>query len=108
MLYEVITISPAWNSGGKTLNEHGMGMKQAIAGLGELSYLATKTEATNPATVITEFKFGNVTPLNCDVACVITSYSIHYTKLYDNYFVGKVEWDDVIRQVGKVFEWLDK
>ncbi len=61
-------ISPAWNSGGKTLNEHGMGMKQAIAGLGELSYLATKTEATNPATVITEFKFGNVTPLNCDVA----------------------------------------
>ena len=26
----------------------------------------------------------------------------------DNYFVGKVEWDDVIRQVGKVFEWLDK
>lgn len=25
----------------------------------------------------------------------------------DNYFVGEMEWDDVIRQVGKVFEWLN-
>lgn len=53
-----LAISPAALYGSNSLNEHGLGMKQAIAGLGKLEYLATKTQDESQARVVTEFKFG--------------------------------------------------
>jgi sensor histidine kinase YesM len=38
-----MALSPAAMQSSNSLNEHGLGMKQAIAGLGKLKYLATKT-----------------------------------------------------------------
>lgn len=43
-----------------SLNEHGMGMKQAIAGMGELDYLATKISNEDKARVILELKYGKI------------------------------------------------
>jgi len=53
-------ISPAALQSSESLNEHGLGMKQAIAALGSLEYLATKTLGENKARVVKEFKFGKV------------------------------------------------
>ena len=53
-------LSPGATSGGKTLNEHGLGMKQAIAALGTLDYLKTKAKDDDKATQINELKFGEV------------------------------------------------
>lgn len=53
-------ISPAELSGGKTLNEHGLGMKQAIAALGQLEYLRTKTVDDPLEYEVNEFKFGDI------------------------------------------------
>lgn len=53
-------ISPAGLSGGNTLNEHGLGMKQAIAALGDLEYLKTKTEDIDYEMKVNEFKFGSI------------------------------------------------
>ncbi|NFE96384.1 ATP-binding protein [Clostridium botulinum] len=53
-------LSPGGTSGGKTLNEHGLGMKQAIAALGELEYLQTKTIESDKAIIINELKFGKI------------------------------------------------
>lgn len=53
-------ISPAKLSGGKTLNEHGLGMKQAVAALGELEYLKTKTIDDEYEYEINDFKFGEI------------------------------------------------
>jgi len=55
-----LAISPAGIQTPNSLNEHGLGMKQAIAGLGKLGYLATKTFAEPKARVIREFKFGDI------------------------------------------------
>lgn len=55
-------LSPGGTSGGESLNEHGLGMKQAIASLGTLKYLATKTSKEKSARVITEIKFGKIIP----------------------------------------------
>lgn len=54
-------LSPAALQTSGSLNEHGLGMKQAIGALGKLEYLATKvaTEATGRA--IKELKFGALT-----------------------------------------------
>ncbi|WP_170960191.1 ATP-binding protein [Priestia megaterium] len=60
-------ISPGGTSGGKTLNEHGVGMKSAIASLGDLVYLATKTENDEKARVIQEFNFGKLEVKTADV-----------------------------------------
>lgn len=51
-------LSPGATSGGKTLNEHGLGMKQAIAALGILEYLRTKTIESDKAIQINELRFG--------------------------------------------------
>ena len=40
-----LAITPAGAQAQDSLNEHGLGMKQAVAALGRLEYLATKTEA---------------------------------------------------------------
>ncbi len=55
-------LSPGERAGNTTLNEHGLGMKQAIATLGELKYLATKTHSDDQAIVIEEIAFGEITP----------------------------------------------
>lgn len=53
-------LSPGATSGGKTLNEHGLGMKQAIAALGILEYLRTKTSESDKAIQINELRFGSI------------------------------------------------
>lgn len=53
-------LSPGATSGGTTLNEHGLGMKQAIAALGTLDYLKTKTKDNDKAIQINELKFGSI------------------------------------------------
>lgn len=60
-------ISPAGIQTIDSLNEHGLGMKQAVAGLGRLKYLATKTEGEEHARVIQEFQFGKIYPKLLDV-----------------------------------------
>lgn len=57
-------LSPGATSGGKTLNEHGLGMKQAIAALGKLDYLRTKTKNDDKSIQINELKFG---PINAEL-----------------------------------------
>lgn len=53
-------ISPAAKQTKNSLNEHGMGMKQAISGLGKLKYLVTKIREEAKARAVLEFKFGNI------------------------------------------------
>jgi hypothetical protein len=60
-----IALSPAAVQSSNSLNEHGLGMKQAIAGLGKLKYLATKTPTDSKARVIRELKYGK---LDCYLA----------------------------------------
>lgn len=48
------------NSSGKSLNEHGLGMKQAIAAMGKLEYLKTKTKDEDEAIIIPKFSFGKL------------------------------------------------
>jgi len=55
-------ISPAALQDQESLNEHGLGMKQAVASLGELDYLATKTPKDAEAILVTEFRFGKLEP----------------------------------------------
>lgn len=55
-------ISPAGIQSSNSLNEHGLGMKQAIAGLGQLRYLATRVEREDRARVVQAFQFGEVVP----------------------------------------------
>lgn len=55
-------ITPAGIQSTGSLNEHGLGMKQAVAGLGELKYLATRVKGEEYARVIEEFRFGSIYP----------------------------------------------
>ena len=55
-----IALSPAAVQSTNSLNEHGLGMKQAIAGLGKLKYLATKISTEHKARVIRELKYGQL------------------------------------------------
>jgi hypothetical protein len=55
-----IAVSPAATLGINSLNEHGLGMKQAIAALGDLDYLATKIKEEANARIILEFKYGEI------------------------------------------------
>lgn len=57
-----LAITPAGKQSTDSLNEHGLGMKQAVAGLGRLKYLATKVEDDEYARVIQEFQFGSIYP----------------------------------------------
>lgn len=56
-----MAITPAGLQSPNSLNEHGLGMKQAVAALGKLKYLATKTEEEDKARVILKFGFGDIT-----------------------------------------------
>lgn len=53
-------ITPAGIQTNGSLNEHGLGMKQAIAALGHLESLVTKTADREFAVKITEFRFGEI------------------------------------------------
>jgi len=55
-----LAITPAGLQSSSSLNEHGLGMKQAVAALGDLNYLATKTEGEKDARIVREFKFGDI------------------------------------------------
>ncbi len=57
-----LAITPAGDQATGSLNEHGLGMKQAVAGLGELKYLATKTVGEQRVRVIEEFRYGQIYP----------------------------------------------
>jgi hypothetical protein len=59
-------VSPAAIQTANSLNEHGLGMKQAVAALGKLDYLATKTLGESKARVIREFKYGDVEIFEAD------------------------------------------
>ena len=61
-------ISPAGIQTKNSLNEHGLGLKQAVAALGKLEYLATRIIGEQKARIITEFKFGNIKIYNADFA----------------------------------------
>ena len=57
-----LAITPAGVQSTDSLNEHGLGMKQAVAGLGDLRYLATRVEHEDYARVIQHFQFGEIYP----------------------------------------------
>jgi hypothetical protein len=60
-------LSPGAIIGYESLSEHGLGMKQAIACLGTLRYLATKTKEMDKAIVIEELRFGEIKPKTIEV-----------------------------------------
>ena len=55
-----LAITPAGIHSHNSLNEHGLGMKQAVSALGKLKFLATKTKDEEKARVILKFEFGNL------------------------------------------------
>lgn len=55
-------ISPAGMQHHDSLNEHGLGMKQAVASLGKLQYLVTKTINDKEGHLIEKFAFGKHVP----------------------------------------------
>ena len=55
-----LAISPAGLQTDGSLNEHGLGMKQAVAALGRLESLVTKTMDRAQAIVVPEFRFGDI------------------------------------------------
>lgn len=61
-------LSPAATSGGMTLNEHGLGLKQAVASLGEIDYIITKTKQAKQAIRVESLRFGRIPVLYNDVA----------------------------------------
>jgi len=61
-------ITPAGVQSENSLNEHGLGMKQAVAALGDLKYLATKTKGEKRGRLVKEFKFGDIPTYGCDFA----------------------------------------
>lgn len=61
-----MAITPAGFSGGKTLNEHGLGMKQAIASLGTLKYLITRAKNEKMTSYVDRFAYGDISILQFD------------------------------------------
>ena len=61
-----LAITPAGIQSSGSLNEHGLGMKQAIAGLGELKYLATRIQGEEHSRIIDQFRFGSINPILVD------------------------------------------
>ena len=84
-------ISPAAIQSKGSLNEHGLGMKQAVAGLGRLRHLATRIEGEEYARVIRDFQFGEIFPkliettwpcgteiAICDLKSIVSLYGVSY------------------------------
>lgn len=59
-------LSPGKIQTRNSLNEHGLGMKQAIAALGKLEYLCTKSRNQEKACCVTRLGFGNIDVLELD------------------------------------------
>lgn len=55
-----LAITPAGIQTNASLNEHGLGMKQAVAALGVLESLVTKTNDRELAICVNEFRFGEI------------------------------------------------
>jgi hypothetical protein len=55
-----ICISPAWKQSHNWLHEHGLWMKQAIAAMWKLKYLATKTDSEKNGSLIKKFGFWEI------------------------------------------------
>jgi len=55
-----LAITPAGLQTNGSLNEHGLGMKQAVAALGKLESLVTKTQDRDLAICVNEFRFGDI------------------------------------------------
>jgi histidine kinase/DNA gyrase B/HSP90-like ATPase len=55
-----MAITPAGIQSANSLNEHGLGMKQAVSALGDLKYLATKTRDEQKGRLVKKFQFGEV------------------------------------------------
>jgi hypothetical protein len=55
-----VCISPAARQTLGKLNEHGLGMKQSIAAMGSLNYLASKTKEDEIGVMVKNFKFGEI------------------------------------------------
>lgn len=55
-----LAITPAGLQTSGSLNEHGLGMKQAVAALGKLESLETKTPDSEHAVRVKEFRFGEI------------------------------------------------
>lgn len=53
-------VSPAASITSNPLNEHGLGLKQAVASMGKLDYLATKTDSAEYTSVIHKFGWGEI------------------------------------------------
>jgi hypothetical protein len=95
-----IAISPAAKKTENSLNEHGLGMKQAVASLGKLESLVTKTDSDEHAKKITEFKWGEIDVFNVedhlfqssgtqitvvDLKNIVTSNASSLTRTYKPY-----------------------
>lgn len=61
-----LCISPAGKQSTDGLNEHGLGMKQAIAAMGTLKYLATKTKDEAKGYLVKKFAFGEIDTFDVD------------------------------------------
>lgn len=65
-----LAVAPAGLQSQNSLNEHGMGMKQAVGAIGKLRYLATKTKDEARARLIKELRFGDVEIYEADLPFV--------------------------------------
>lgn len=59
-LSEAISPAGSTSSSDHPLNEHGLGMKQAVSAAGKLEYLKTKPVDEDSATVINQFTYGSI------------------------------------------------
>ena len=86
-------ITPAGVQTSGSLNEHGLGMKQAVAAIGRLDSLTTKTVDRERAILVREFRFGDIeveevefpsirgTQISIsDVKPIVSSYPANYTR----------------------------
>jgi hypothetical protein len=55
-----VAISPAARQTQGSLNEHGLGLKQAVAALGTLESLVTKEREASSAVIVREFRYGDI------------------------------------------------
>lgn len=98
-------ITPAGIQTENSLNEHGLGMKQAIAAIGKLESLVTKTLDFDTAYKINEFKFGEIDVEEVDVdfmhgtvitiknvKTIVSTNSSHLTNTVIPYLGARYKW----------------
>jgi len=101
-----VAISPAAIQNKDSLNEHGLGMKQAVASLGDLEYLATKTKKDKDAIIITKFQFGK---LECKELPVGWEHGteVRVSKLREIVPITQTHYTrDVVKQLGARYRRL--